>query len=417
MFIIQGQQKLQGTVQVSGSKNAVLPIICAALLTKEKVTIHNVPRISDVTAMLQLIGSFGAKTTFEDHTITIEANELTAANVDESLVNKMRASVLLFGPVLARLGELDLSFPGGCVLGKRSIYSHTYALQRLGAEIVRSDTRIHLRAANLRATKIIMPEMSVTATENAIMMAVLAPGHTELKLVAAEPHVQDLCHFLNFLGAKISGIGTHYLSIEGVSKLHGAEYSVTGDYLEAGTFVIASLITGGEVRIEGIPTWQLDSFWQKLDEMGANYQLEDNAVIVHPTPFLSAPTTVRTAVWPSFATDLQAPFSILLTQAEGESKVFETLFEGRLNYLTELEKMGAKIEMQNPHQAKIFGKCRLKGVPIASIDIRAGAAMVLAGLIAEGTTQISNINYIERGYENLDGKLRDLGAKISRVDM
>jgi UDP-N-acetylglucosamine 1-carboxyvinyltransferase len=417
MFIIQGQQKLNGTVQVGGSKNAVLPIICAALLTREKVTLHNVPKISDVGAMLQLISSMGAKTTFEDHTITIEAGELTSANIDESLVNKMRASILLFGPALARLGELDLSFPGGCVLGKRSVYDHTYALQRLGAEVVRSDTRIHLKNRTLQAAKIIMPQMSVTATENAIMMAVLAPGRTELKLVAAEPHVQDLCHFLNFMGAKISGIGTHYLTIEGVAKLHGCEYSVTGDYLEAGTFVIASLITGGEVRIEGIPTWQLDIFWQKLDEMGANYELEENAVIVHPTPVLTAPTRIRTAVWPSFPTDLQAPFSILLTQAEGETQVFETLFEGRLNYLTELEKMGARVEILNPHQAKITGKARLKGVPIASIDIRAGAAMVLAGLIAEGTTQISNINYIDRGYENLDGKLRNLGAKISRVEM
>jgi len=417
MFIIQGQQKLNGTVRVGGSKNAVLPIICAALLTKEKVTLHNVPKISDVGAMLQLVNSLGAKTSFEDHTITIEAGELTPANVDESLVNKMRASILLFGPALARLGELDLSYPGGCVLGKRSVYAHTYALERLGAEIVRSDTRIHLRTANLHAAKIIMPEMSVTATENAIMMAVLAPGHTELKLVAAEPHVQDLCHFLNFMGAKISGIGTHYLSIEGVGGLHGGEYTITGDYLEAGTFTIAALITGGTVKIEGIPTWQLDSFWQKLDEMGASYQLEENSVTVLPTAHLTAPTTVRTAVWPSFATDLQAPFSILLTQAEGESRIFETLFEGRLNYLVELEKMGAKIEMQNPHQAKIFGKTQLKGVPIASIDIRAGAAMVLAGLIAEGTTQISNIKFIDRGYEDFDGKLRSLGAKISRVEM
>jgi len=417
MFIIQGQQKLSGTVRVGGSKNAVLPIICAALLTREKVTLHNVPRISDVEAMLKILNSLGAKTTFEEHTVTIEAAELQNTAIDESLVSKMRASILLFGPVLARLGELDLNFPGGCVLGKRSAHAHTYALERLGARILRSDTRIHLQRDELRPASLIMPEMSVTATENAIMMAVLAPGRTELKLVAAEPHVQDLCHFLNFMGAKISGIGTHYLTIEGVSELHSAEYTVTGDYLEAGTFAIAALLTGGEVRIEGIPTWQLDSFWQKLDEMGANYQLEEEAVAIKPSPALRAPTPVRTAVWPSFPTDLQAPFSVLLTQAEGESRIFETLFEGRLNYLTELEKMGARVEIINPHQAKITGPTRLKGVPIASIDIRAGAAMVLAGLAAEGTTQISNTQYIDRGYDNLDGKLRDLGAKISRLDM
>lgn len=417
MFIIQGQQKLSGTVRVGGAKNAVLPIICAALLTREKVTLHNVPRISDVEAMLKILNSLGAKTTFEEHTVTIEAAELQNTAIDESLVSKMRASILLFGPVLARLGELDLNFPGGCVLGKRSAHAHTYALERLGARILRSDTRIHLQRDELRPASLIMPEMSVTATENAIMMAVLAPGRTELKLVAAEPHVQDLCHFLNFMGAKISGIGTHYLTIEGVSELHSAEYTVTGDYLEAGTFAIAALLTGGELRIEGIPTWQLDSFWQKLDEMGANYQLEEEAVAIKPSPALRAPTPVRTAVWPSFPTDLQAPFSVLLTQAEGESRIFETLFEGRLNYLTELEKMGARVEIINPHQAKITGPARLKGVPIASIDIRAGAAMVLAGLAAEGTTQISNTQYIDRGYDNLDGKLRDLGANISRLEM
>jgi UDP-N-acetylglucosamine 1-carboxyvinyltransferase len=417
MFIIEGQHKLQGTVKVGGSKNAVLPIICASLLTKEKVTLHNVPNISDVQAMLKILDSIGVKSTFIDHTITIDASGLNNQKTDDSLVNKMRSSILLFGPILARLGELDMSFPGGCVLGKRSAFAHTYALERLGAEVISSNPRIHLRTKKLAAATVLMPEMSVTASENAIMMAVLAPGHTELKLVAAEPHVQDLCHFLNSMGAKIQGIGTHYLSIEGVSELHGTEYTVTGDYLEAGTFVIAALVTGGEVRIEGIPTWQLDSFWQKLDEIGANYQLEENAVIVKPTTVFHAPTPVRTAVYPSFPTDLQAPFSVLLSQCEGTTQIFETLFEGRLNYLFELEKMGAKIEMLNPHQANINGPARLRGVPIASIDIRAGAAMVLAGLAAKGTTEISSIKYVDRGYENLEGKLTALGAKITRVEI
>lgn len=416
MFIIQGQQKLQGTVKVGGSKNAVLPIICASLLTSEKVVLRNVPQISDVRALLQMLESIGVRSSFEGDTVTIDASDLRKGSPDDSLVNKMRASILLFGPVLARLGELDISFPGGCVLGKRSAFAHTYAMEKLGAEVLEANGRIHLRVKKLAGASVLMPEMSVTATENAIMMAVLAPGLTELKLVAAEPHVQDLCHFLNSMGAKIKGIGTHYLTIEGVNELHGTEHTVTGDYLEAGTMVIAGLVTGGEVRVEGIPTWQLDSFWQKLDEIGANYELEDQAVIVRPTPVFNAPTPLRTAVFPSFPTDLQAPFAILLSQCQGETQIFETMFEGRLNYLFELEKMGAKIEMLNPHQAKIYGKARLRGVPIASIDIRAGAAMVLAGLVAEGETRISNIKYIDRGYENLEGKLRALGAKISRVE-
>lgn len=417
MFIIQGQQKLKGTVKVSGSKNAVLPILCAALLTKEKVTLHNVPRISDVSALLKIFNSMGVITSFEGDTVTIDAKDLQVGQVDESLINKMRASFLLFGPCLARLGELDISFPGGCVLGKRSAHSHTYAFEQLGAKVLKADTRIHIKVDKLQAASVLMPEMSVTASENAIMLAAMTPGRTELKLVAAEPHVQDLCHFLNAMGAKISGIGTHYLTIDGVSELRGTEYTVTGDYLEAGTFAIAGLITGGEVRIEGIPTWQLDAFWQKLEEMGAKFTLEDNAVTVHPTAKFEVPTQLRTSVYPSFATDLQAPFAILLSQADGETQIFETLFEGRLNYLFELEKMGAKVEILNPHQAKLHGKARLRGVPIASIDIRAGAAMVLAGLIAEGTTEISNIQYIDRGYENFEGKLRALGAKIERVEM
>ncbi len=416
MFIIEGQKKLQGQITVSGSKNAVLPIICASLLTKEKIILNNVPHISDVDTMLKIIQSLGVKTHFENHQITIEASDLQLKSIDDHLVNKMRASILLFGPVLARLGELDLSFPGGCVLGKRSIHSHTYAMQKLGAEIIQQDTRIHLKVNKLQSSNVIMPEMSVTATENAIMMAVLAPGITELKLVACEPHIQDLCHFLNSMGAKISGIGTHYLKIEGVETLKGTNYTVTGDYLEAGTFAIAGLITQGEIEINGIPTWQLDSFWQKLDEMGANYLLEENRVIIKKTELFKAPTPLKTSVFPGFATDLQAPFSVLLTQAEGESQIFETLFEGRLNYLFELEKMGAKIEILNPHQAKIFGKRNLKGVPIASIDIRAGSAMVLAGLVAEGITHISNTKYIDRGYENIEGKLNSLGANIKRVD-
>lgn len=416
MFIIQGKEKLHGTVRVSGSKNAALPILCAALLNKEKVTLHNVPAISDVNAMLKIFNSLGVKTTFEGNTVTIEAEGLRGGHADESLINKMRASILLFGPCLARLGELDISFPGGCVLGKRSVHSHTYAFQKLGAQVLNSDTRIHIKVDQLKAANIIMPEMSVTATENAIMLAVLAPGTTDLRLVAAEPHIQDLCHFLNAMGARISGIGTHFLTIEGVESLHSAEYTVTGDYLEAGTFAIAGLLTGGEVRVEGIPTHQLDSFWQKLEEMGANFELEENAFTVKPTAHFLPPTPLRTAVYPSFATDLQAPFAILLTQAEGTTQIFETLFEGRLNYLFELEKMGVKIEMQNPHQARIHGPAKLRGVPIASIDIRAGAAMVLAGLAAEGTTEISNVNYIDRGYDNLEGKLRSLGAKITRVD-
>lgn len=261
-----------------------------------------------------------------------------------------------------------------------------------------------------------MPELSVTATENAVILAVLAPGKTEIRLAAAEPHVQDLCHFLNSMGAKISGIGTHFLEIEGMENLHGTEYTITGDYLEAGTLAIAGIVTNGEITVEGIDTNQLDSFWQKLDEANAKYELQENSFKIFPAEKLQNVTTLRTAVYPSFPTDLQAPFVVLLTQAEGKSHVFETLFDGRLSYLFELENMGAKVEILNPHQAIVNGPSKLKGVPISSCDIRAGAAMVLAALCAEGKTVISNINYIDRGYENLEGKLQNLGANIKRIE-
>ncbi|MFA5829351.1 MAG: UDP-N-acetylglucosamine 1-carboxyvinyltransferase [Candidatus Gracilibacteria bacterium] len=421
-LVVQGQKKLNGHVRVSGSKNAALPILCAALLTDEISTISNVPDIADIHTLLNILGELNVKTTFQNHTVTIDPSGLKLNTINEKSICSMRASILLLGPLMSRFPEVNLPFPGGCVLGKRSAAAHTHVLKTLGAEILNETQTLHIKAKKLQPATIIMPEQSVTATENAVMIASLIPGKTVIKLAAAEPHVQDLCHFLNKMGSKISGIGTSELVIEGQTKLHAATHEITGDYLEAGTFAIAALLTNGEVTVEGIDPGQLDSFWQKLDEVGANYELANGTnkfagfkILPNNKPFQSIPM-LRTAVYPSFATDLQAPFAVLLTQAQGQSKIFETLFEGRLNYLFELEKMGAKIEMLNPHQAIIKGPTTLKGVPIASCDIRAGAAMVLAALCAQGPTEISNINYIDRGYEKLDEKLRSLGAEITRVD-
>lgn len=423
-LVVQGQKKLNGHVRVSGSKNAALPILCAALLTNEISTISNVPDIADIHTLLNILEELNVKTTFKNHTVTIDPSGLKLNTITEKYICSMRASILLLGPLMSRFPEVNLPFPGGCVLGKRSAASHTHVLKTLGAEILNETQTLHIKAKKLQPATIIMPEQSVTATENAVMIASLIPGKTVIKLAAAEPHVQDLCHFLNKMGAKINGIGTCEIIVEGQAKLHAATHEITGDYLEAGTFAIAALLTNGEVTVEGIDPGQLDSFWQKLDEVGANYELAGGStsnksasfkILSNNKPF-QAISMLRTAVYPSFATDLQAPFAVLLTQAQGQSKIFETLFEGRLNYLFELEKMGAKIEMLNPHQAIIKGPTPLKGVPIASCDIRAGAAMVLAALCAQGTTEISNINYIDRGYEKLDEKLRNLGAEITRVD-
>jgi UDP-N-acetylglucosamine 1-carboxyvinyltransferase len=414
-FVIKGGNKLKGTVVVSGSKNAVLPIMCAALLTKEKTVLENVPDIADIRSMLAIMTGLGVKIKFEKGKLEIDPTRFKNKRPLDEYVCKMRASILLLGPFLANFNKVEMAFPGGCVLGKRSVSSHTDALQQLGCKVIDETKSLKLKATKLRGTTIILPELSVTATENIAMIAALAEGKTTIKLAAAEPHVQDLCKFLNKMGAKIKGIGTSTLQITGVKKLKGVTYRVTGDYLEAGTFAIASAITNGDIIIKGIKTSELDSFWQKLKEVGVDFELKENEVHVKGYKELKSVKMLRTAVFPSFPTDLQAPFSVLLTQANGVSKIFETLFEGRLNYLAELEHMGAKVEILNPHQAIIIGPSKLKSMPISSYDIRAGAAMVIAALTAKGETEITNINYLDRGYEKFDEKLRRLGADIRRV--
>ncbi len=414
-FVVQGGNRLKGTVYVSGSKNAVLPIMSAALLTKEKVILTNVPDIVDIRSMINILIGLGVRIKFNKNILEIDPSKLKNIRPLDDYVCRMRASILLVGPLLANFGKVEMTFPGGCVLGKRSIAAHTKALEGLGCETIKDDKEIKMRARRLLGAEITMMELSVTATENLVMAAVKAEGETTIKLAAAEPHVRDLCNFLNRMGAKIKGIGTHTLKIKGVKTLHGTKYRVTGDYLEAGTYAVAAAITNGDVRIKGLDASHLDSFWQKLEEVGVNFTLKPKEVHILGYKHLNAITPLKTAVYPSFPTDLQAPFAVLLTQANGVSKIFETLFEGRLNYLAELERMGAKIELLNPHQAIIIGPSKLKGIPISSYDIRAGAAMVIAALIARGETEISNINYLDRGYDNLEKKLHRLGANIKRV--
>ncbi len=414
-FIIKGGKPLRGEIAISGSKNATLPIFSACLLTTEESVIKNVPDILDVHMFLDLLKELGVEASFQDHVVRIKAQHIDKKPILDKRIKKMRASILLLGSLLSRLKEVQIDFPGGCVLGKRTIYPHEFAVSKLGADFEEKNGIITVRAKRLKGNFIVLPEISVTATENAILAAVLAKGQTKIHLAACEPHVQDLCYFLLKMGANISGIGTHFLTIKGVTDLHGATYAVVSDYLETGTCAVASIITKGEVTLTNIVPKHLDSFWQKLRETGANFELTDTKGFFYPTNKFRAVEKLQTAVYPGFATDLQAPFAVLLTQAEGKSLIFETLFEGRLNYLFELEKMGATVNIVNPYLAYINGKSRLEGCPIASCDIRAGAAMVLAGLVAEGTTEISNINYIDRGYEKLEGKLRGVGAEIERV--
>jgi len=414
-YIIKGGKKLSGTVKISGSKNAALPIICAALLTNQKTVLKNVPNIADIHSLIEILKELHCKIEFSGNSLIVDPKKIKNKYIDSGRVCRMRASALLLGPLLARFKNVKMVFPGGCVLGKRPMDAHLHALSAFNAKIIDAKENIHIKTSGLKGADLVMSEISVTATENAIMTAVLASGKSTIRLAAAEPHVQDLCHFLNKMGAKISGIGSHQLKITGVKKLKGIKYSITGDYLEAGTFAIAAALTNGSIEIKGINTSHLDSFWQKLREVGVNFELGKNSLRILQHKKLKAVKKVQTAVYPSFPTDLQAPFAVLLTQADGVSKIHETLFEGRLNYLFELEKMGAKFEMLNPHQAIIIGPRKLKAASISSWDIRAGAAVVLAALAGKGTSEVTNIGYIDRGYEKFEHKLRGLGANIERI--
>lgn len=414
-FLITGGHKLEGQVTAGGSKNAVLPILAASLLTNEPITLTNVPAIADIFVMQKILRFLGVACELEGNTLKIQAEKIENKEIEHQFVSKLRGCSLLLGAILSRNGEVRLAFPGGCVIGKRPMDTHLLALEALGAEVVAQDEIIHLKTKGLKGADFTMREAGVTPTENAIIAAVKAEGKTVIRLAASEPHVQDLCHFLNKMGAKITGIGTHTLEIEGVDELHGTEYRVTSDYLEVGTLVLAAAITQGSVTVTDVAPHHLDIFWQKLREVGVNFELGDDTVKVLPSPNLKA-IKLQTAVFPSFPTDLQAPFTTLLTQAEGKSRIFETLFEGRLQNLYQLEKMGLRPTILNPYQAEFEGPVQLKGAVVNSCDIRCGAAMVLAALAAKGETEINDIYYIDRGYENLEKKLNSLGAKIERIE-
>ncbi len=414
-FIISGGNPLAGVVKVSGSKNAALPLLAATILTSKKCILRNIPDVADVRLMLEILKVLGAKYCFKKNVVEIQTIKIRTTKVPAELAGKMRASILLLGPLLARAGRAEIAFPGGCVIGKRSIHAHAYALEKLGAKNKSTENVLKFEARKITHAAFNLPELSVTATENALMAASLTSGETKIRMAAYEPHVQNLCEFLQKLGVKILGIGSHTLKISGNKNLKSATHTTTSDYLEVGTLALAALLTNGHVKIENVVPKQLDSFFQKLEEVGAKFFVGPNFLEIFPTKKFN-PTEIKTAVFPGFPTDLQAPFGVLLTRARGKSRIFETLFEGRMNYLFELEKMGARMEMLNSHQAVIFGDGRLKAANIASCDLRAGAAMVLAALSAKGVSEISNVEYIDRGYENFDEKLKSLGASIERVE-
>jgi UDP-N-acetylglucosamine 1-carboxyvinyltransferase len=417
-YRIRGGTPLRGDVTVSGSKNAALPLIAGSILCSGETVLRNVPRLRDIEVMLEILRFLGADASFHEGTVRIRTDRMQSKPIPGEFVGKLRGSIVLLGPLLARFGVAEMAYPGGCVLGKRPVGAHVMALMQMGAVNMSTEESLHLQGT-LKPSHVILPEFSVTATENALLAAALLPGETRIDIAAAEPHVQDVAKFVTTLGARVEGIGTHTITIHGQKTLTCGEHAVINDYLEMGVFALAAIITRGKVRIHGADPKQLIIFLDTLQRMGAvwKYDAEEKTLFVDGELSSLNAAKVQTLVYPGFPTDLMAPMGVALTQAKGVSRIFETLFEGRMAYLYELEKMGAHVEVLNAHEALIIGPTPLRGRQVASNDIRAGAAMVLAGLCADGETTITDVRYIERGFDRLDDKLRSLGASVERIEI
>ncbi len=416
-YRVRGGNPLTGEVTVGGSKNAALPLIAGSLLVDGETVLTNVPRLRDTLAMLRILEFLGAETSFEDGTVRISTNHVRNKPIPAPYVSTLRGSIVLLGPLLARFGVAEMSYPGGCVLGKRPVTAHIEAFVQLGAQDMGGDDVLHLQGA-LTPGRVILPEFSVTATENIVLAAALLPGETTIELAAAEPHVRDVEDFVEAMGADITGKGAHTVTVRGRKDLHPVTHRVISDYLEAGALALAGFVTRGKVSIRDVDAGHLTSFLDVLRRGGCVWEFhpEGGVLTVDGEASQFRAMHVRTNIFPGFPTDLQAPLGVLMTQANGVSRIFERLYEGRFGYLFELEKMGAHIEILNAHQALIIGPAPLRGKLVASNDIRAGSAMVLAALCAEGETTISDVRYIERGYDRLDEKLRSLGADVERIE-
>lgn len=415
-IIINGGIKLKGEVVISGAKNAALPIMAASLLTQSECIIHNVPKLMDVATMGRLISYIGAevKGIEENNTISINTRALVKCDAPYDLVKTMRASVLVLGPLIVRCGEAKVSLPGGCAIGARPINLHLMGLEKMGAEIKLEHGYVWIKAKRLKGAKIYLDISTVTGTENLMMAAALAKGATVIENAACEPEVVDLSNFLNKMGAKISGAGTDVITIEGVDSLKGTEYRVMPDRIEAGTYAAASAITEGDVLIKNCIPRHLDAVISKLKETGAEVTEEADSMRVKRKGGLKA-SDAKTLPYPGFPTDMQAQFMALMSIAEGTSIITETIFENRFTHVSELKRMGADIKIQG-NTAVVKGAARLSGAPVMATDLRASASLILAGLAAEGETEISRIYHLDRGYEMIEKKMSALGAKIKRVN-
>lgn len=413
-LVIEGGLPLQGEVRVSGAKNAALPILCASLLTADPIKLSNVPRLNDVRTMVTLLAQMGVRSERgHDDSIVLDARHIDWPLAPYELVKTMRASILALGPLLARCGEARVSLPGGCAIGLRPVDQHVKGLIAMGAEIDLDHGYINARATRLAGAKYVFDVVTVTGTENLMMAATLAEGITTLENAAHEPEVVDLALCLNAMGARVSGAGSDRITIEGVERLHAATHVVMPDRIETGTFIAATAAAGGQVAITGARPDTLEAVSDKLIEAGAEIATEDSTIRVRRTKPLR-PASVRTAPYPSFPTDMQAQFMALATKAEGTSVITETIFENRMMHVQELLRLGAAIEVEG-NTAIVKGVAALTGANVMATDLRASAGLIIAGLIADGTTTIDRIYHLDRGYERIEEKLSGLGARIRRV--
>lgn len=413
-LIIRGGSPLQGEISISGAKNAALPVLCTTLLTQDSLKVRNIPVLQDIATMLALLQQIGVAVTQNGiDEIVLSAKQLTQLIAPYEMVKTMRAAILLLGPLLARAGEAIISLPGGCAIGLRPVDQHIKGLQAMGAEIHIKHGYIHAVTKRLRGARIVFDIVTVTGTENLMMAATLADGVTILENAAREPEIIDLANCLIAMGAKIQGAGTDIITIEGVPLLHGAEYSVMPDRIETGTFLVAAAAAGGEIRLVNTDAQLLDAVIDKLIEAGAQVNANENWISVKMNTRPKS-INVRTAPYPAFPTDMQAQFMALNCIADGTAIITETIFENRLMHVQELKRMNANIEVEG-NAAIIHGMAQLDGANVMATDLRASASLIIAGLAAQGETVIDRIYHLDRGYENIEGKLSTLGANIQRV--
>lgn len=412
-IIITGGERLKGRVGISGSKNAALPIMAATLLTNGVTTLSNIPRLKDVTTMARVLRTLGAKVEFRERELKIDTTNVDSFLAPYNLVKTMRASFLVFGPLLAKLGRARVSLPGGCAIGSRPVDLHLRGFEELGAEVSMGGGYTQVKRDGLMGAEIYLDFPSVGATENLMMAATLAKGKTIIENAAKEPEIVDLANFLNKMGAKIKGAGTDTIEIIGIKELKGTDYSIIPDRIEAGTYMIASAITRGDVTLEGARLDHLEPLVTKLREIGVEVIENEGAIEIRAKRGIKA-VDVKTLPYPGFPTDMQAQFMALMSITPGMSIITETVFENRFMHVSELARMGADIKIEGA-SAIVKGVKSLSGAPVMATDLRASAALILAGLIAQGKTEISRIYHLNRGYERIEEKLSNLGAKIERI--